>query len=124
MCDPSRPPGPALARPRWGLLYGAAFSPLAALAVVEAAAPPNGVRTLLRGVCALLAFVGMAVWVRASRKALDMLDWCACAGETVTVRVIESRRPRRLAELPEPAPLPEPTPLTVPADEERELIRR
>ena len=122
MCDPSRPPGPALARPRWGLLYGAAFSPLAALAVVEAAAPPNGVRTLLRGVFALLAFLGMAVWVRASRRALDMLDWCACAGETVTVRVIESRRPRRLTQLPEPPPLPEPASLPVPADEERELV--
>ena len=37
MCDTPRPPGPTIARPRWGVLYGAAFSPLAALAVVEVA---------------------------------------------------------------------------------------
>ena len=114
MCDPSRLPGPALARPRWGLLYGAAFSPLAALAVVEVAAPPNWIRTLLRGVFALIAFVGMAVWVRASRTALDMLNWCACAGETVTVRVIETRRPRPLVAMPPP------TPMAAPAEDERE----
>jgi hypothetical protein len=118
MCDPSRPPRPALARPRWCLLYGAAFSPLAALAVVEVVAPPNGLRTLLRGVFALLAFLGMAVWVRASRRALDMLDWCACAGETVTVRVIESRRSRALTELDAPDSSP------AGAEEERELALR
>src|SRR5262245_63088241 len=94
MCDPSRPPGPVLVRPRWSVLYGVALSPLAALAVVEVTAPPNAIRLLLRGVCALIAFAGMAAWVRANRTALDMLNWCACAGETVTVRVIESRRPR------------------------------
>jgi len=118
MCDPSRPPGPALARPRWALLYGAAFSPLAALAVVEVAAPPNWIRTLLRTVFALIAFVGMAVWVRASRTALDMLNWCACAGQTVTVRVIESRRSRSLAELDAPGSSP------AGAEEERELALR
>jgi len=57
MCDTPRPPGPAVVRPRWGLLYGAAFSPLAALAVVEISAPPNVIRTLLRFVFAIGAFV-------------------------------------------------------------------
>ena len=106
MCDTSQPPGPAGPRPRWILLYGAAFSPLAALAVVEMAAPPNAIRMLLRCVFALGAFAGMAVWVRASRTALDMLDWCACAGTTVSIRVIESRRPHPLIELDAPAPPP------------------
>ena len=92
MCDTARPPGSTIVRPRWALLYGAAFSPLAALAVVEIAAPPNVVRTVLRLVLALGAFAGMAVWVRVSRTALDMLDWCACAGATVAVRVVESRQ--------------------------------
>src|SRR5678816_172626 len=96
MCDTPRPPGPTVVRPRWVLLYGAAFSPLAALAVVDVATPPNAVRTLLRVVFAIGAFAGMAVWVRASRTALNMLDWCACAGATVSVRVIESERSRPL----------------------------
>jgi hypothetical protein len=118
MCDPSRPPGPALARPRWGVLYGVALSPLAALAIVEVAAPPNWIRTLLRGVFALIAFVGMAAWVRASRTTLDMLNWCSCAGETVTMRVVESRRSRSLTELDAPSSSPAET------EEERELALR
>jgi hypothetical protein len=118
MCDTPRPPGSAVVRPRWGLLYGAAFSPLAALAVVEVAAPPNVIRTLLRFVLAIGAFLGMAVWVRASRTALDMLNWCACAGATVTVRVIESRGPRPLTEVDAPGSWPAWT------EEERELALR
>lgn len=106
MCDTPRPPGPTIVRPRWALLYGAAFSPLAALAVVEIATPPNVVRTLLRFLFGIGAFVGMAVWVRASRTALDMLDWCGCAGATVSIRVIESRRPAALIEPDTPALLP------------------
>ena len=100
------------------LLYGAAFSPLAALAVVEMSAPPNVIRTVLRFVFALGAFAGMAVWVRASRTALDMLDWCACAGATVTMRVIESRRPSPFTELDAPVLSPAWT------EEERELALR
>src|SRR5262245_59254807 len=104
MCDTPRPRAPNALRPRWGVLYGAAFTPLAALALVEITAPPQPLRTLLRGVLALATFVGMAIWVRASRRALDMLDWCACAGGTVTMRVIESRRLRTVEPLEAPAP--------------------
>ena len=118
MCDTPRPPGPTVVRPRWVLLYGAAFSPLAALAVVEVAAPPNAIRTLLRVVFAIGSFAGMAVWVRASRTALDMLDWCACAGATVSVRVIESGRSRPLTERGLPSALP------AWREEERELALR
>jgi hypothetical protein len=118
MCDTPRPPGPTVRRPRWSLLYGAAFSPLAALAVVEVATPPNAIRTLLRVVFALSAFAGMAVWVRASRTALDMLDWCACAGATVSVRVIESPCARPLTEFDAPGSVPTWT------EEERELALR
>jgi hypothetical protein len=123
MCDTPRPAGPAIVRPRWALLYGAAFSPLAALAVVEVAAPPNAVRTVLRFVFAIGAFAGMALWVRVSRTALDMLDWCACAGATVSMRVIESRRPSAAPELEAPEL---DTPILSPAwtEEERELAIR
>ena len=118
MCDTPGPPGPALRRPRWALLYGAAFSPLAVLAVVEVTTPPNAVRTLLRFVFAIGAFAGMAIWVRASRTALDMLDWCECAGATVSVRVIGSQRSRPWTEPDAPGSSP------AWADEERELALR
>jgi hypothetical protein len=117
MCDTPRPPGPTVLRPRWSLLYGAAFSPLAALAVVEVATPPNAIRTLLRIVFAISAFAGMAVWVRASRTAIDMLDWCGCAGATVSVRVIESPCVRPLSEGDAPA-------APTWTEEERELALR
>src|SRR4029453_1277951 len=80
MCDTPRPPGPTVLRPRWSLLYAAAFSPLAALAVVEVATPPNAIRTLLRVVFAISAFPGMAGWVRASGTAIDVLHWGGGAG--------------------------------------------
>jgi hypothetical protein len=34
----------------------------------------------------------MAGWVRANRVRLDLDDWCVCASERITVRVISSRR--------------------------------
>jgi hypothetical protein len=34
----------------------------------------------------------MAQWARRNRAALDHLDWCDCASERVTIRVIASRR--------------------------------
>jgi hypothetical protein len=88
------------------------------LAVVEVTTPPNAVRTILRFVFAIGAFAGMAIWVRASRAALDMLDWCECAGATVSVRVIESQRshPWTGPDAPDSSP--------VWADEERELALR
>jgi hypothetical protein len=47
--------------------------------------------------------VAIALWVRGNRAALDQQDWCECAADTLTVRVIASRRPEacvpRLPEL-------------------------
>jgi hypothetical protein len=79
-------------RPRWGWLYAVMLPPLAALAVVEVATPPEVTRTVLRAALTLATLGGMAVWVRANRAAFDLQEWCACAPATITVRVIESRR--------------------------------
>src|SRR5882724_12629245 len=107
MCDTTPP---TVTRPRWGALYCATLPPLATLAVVEMAGPPNAVRTILRFVLALGTLGGMALWVRANRAAVDLQDWCDCAGRTMTVRVIESRRP-----VPPPDPLvPAPEPVEDP----------
>jgi hypothetical protein len=91
-------------RLRWGLLYGMVLPPLAALALIELAGPPGPVRTVLDPMLALGPFLGMALWIRASRTALDLQNWCACAGSSVTVRVIESRRPETPVERLEPSP--------------------
>jgi hypothetical protein len=101
MCDTPRV---VVSRPRWGALYGATLPQLTALGVVEFTSPPNPLRTVLRFVLAVGAFAGMAAWVRANRAALDLQNWCECAGQTMTVRVIESRRPAP-AEAIVPAPI-------------------
>ena len=84
---------PGAGRPRWAALYGATLPQLVALAAVEVSAPSNPLRAILRWTLALGTFVGMGLWVRSSRAAFDLENWCACAPEKITVRVIESRRP-------------------------------
>ena len=101
-------------RPRWGLLYASAIPQLAALGVVEALQSPHAIRVALRCVLALGMFVTMSVWLRANRPAIDLQDWCDCAGERMTIRVVESRRPITLPL--EPARL-----VPVPTEEEYEL---
>jgi hypothetical protein len=93
MCDSTLLAGRAITRPRWRVLYAVVCPPLAMLGVVEVAAPSTPVRTLLRLALVVGAVAAMAVWVRANRAALDLQDWCKCAASTITVRVIESRRP-------------------------------
>jgi len=105
-------------RPAWGWLYGAVLPPLAGLAIVEATSPPNVLRTVLRSVLAMTVLIGMALWVRANRAAFDLQDWCECAASTVTVRVVESRRPEAARA---PAPL---DPLPTPPARDYEVVRR
>ena len=83
----------AIGRPGWGWLYGTTLPPLAALTLVEAVMPPNVLRTVLRYALAMATVAGMALWIRAHRVAIDLQNWCDCAASTITVRVIESRRP-------------------------------
>lgn len=117
MCEtPSRTVG----RPRWGWLYGAALPPLAALAIVEAATPPNLLRAVIRSALALVALGGMAVWIRTNRTAFDLQDWCACAPGTISVRVIESHRPPAL----EPPARTEPALLVALEDSDSEFAHR
>src|SRR5262245_53572466 len=93
MCDTVTSVREAASHPRWLGLYAVTLPQLAALAAVEVAGPPSTVRALARCVLVLGTFVGMGWWVWASRAALDLEQWCECASRTVTVRVIESRRP-------------------------------
>ena len=83
MCDvtPRSGRSRAIPRPRWGLLYGLVTLMLAALAGVSA-------QTALQCGLALSGFGAMALWVRLNRTALDQQDWCECAAEKISVRVI------------------------------------
>jgi hypothetical protein len=118
MCNTVQAGSPLSAPPRWGRLYAVAATPLAILAVAEAAAPSGPLRTLLRYAAGLAVIAGMALWVRRNRVALDLSDWCACAGAEVTIRVIESD--------PRWSPVA-PDPVVLSPDEsgrERELVHR
>jgi hypothetical protein len=116
MCDSIPLDGARMVRPRWGVLYGATLSSLAVLAVVEVAAPPQPLLTMLRCGLALVTFVTMGTWVWSSRAALDLHDWCPCAPAKISMRVIESRRP---AATPLPVTL---DPLPAWSEERRELV--
>ena len=65
-----------------------------------------------------IALAGMALWLRANRVAVDLQEWCDCAGTTVAVRVIESRRPAVADGMDHRQPVP------AWADAERELATR
>jgi hypothetical protein len=110
MCAPrsvSKRGGLTIARPRWTVLYAIAAFGLAALAIAEAAAGAL-LRPALESVIGGAVFLGIALWLRSNCAALDQQDWCECAGQTVTVRVIASRRlaPSRpvVPRVPEPLP--------------------
>lgn len=93
-------------RPRWRLLYGCTFVMLGSLVVVEVVTAPSALRTALRCSVALGGFFAMGLWVRLNRAALDQHAWCACAAETITVRVIPSRRRAPLGAVAERAAPP------------------
>ena len=80
-------------RPRWGRLYGLAGLTLTALAAIEVLPSSGPPLTALRCGLALGGLAAMAVWARSNRVPLEQQDWCECAAETITVRVIPSRRP-------------------------------
>ena len=75
------------------MLYGFAFFMLGAVVTVEIAPLPAVWQTGLGCGLGFAGFAALAGWVRRNRVALDLEDWCACAAERITVRVIPSRRP-------------------------------
>ena len=111
--------GSAVTAPRWGLLYAVTLPQLATLGVVEAAHSPHPLRMALRCLIAVSVFATMSVWLRTNRPALDLQDWCDCAGARMTVRVIESE-PRR----PAARPLERVLIMSAPVQEEYELAGR
>ena len=118
MCDDSqlRRDAPRVPRVHWSRLYGILFVMAGALTSIEFVGPAGAARAVLRGGIALAVFATMALWLRANRAALDYADWCDCATERITVRVIPSSRP----ELDVP-PLPQEEPERV-TERERELV--
>src|SRR5215470_18461382 len=94
--------GSAVAAPRWGVLYAGTLPQLAALGVVEAAYSPHLVRVALRCLIAVGVFATISMWLRTNRPALDLQDWCDCAGAQMTIRVIESRPPQPAVPVAEP----------------------
>jgi hypothetical protein len=90
----------ALPRPSWGALYALVLVLLAALLGVEASRAPKEVGTVLESGVVVVASVLTGLWLRQNRAALDLQEWCVCASEHVTVRVIPSHRATRLRPTP------------------------
>lgn len=89
MCD-SRKTVATVERPHWSRLYAVLPLAIVTLALVELSVRVPVLRVMFRCGIVCAAFGAMMGWVRANRVALDQLDWCACAANAVTVRVISS----------------------------------
>jgi hypothetical protein len=94
MCDTQRVTA-RIPRPGWGGLYAIVVAAFAACAAVELAVPGPALQAAGERAIAAVAFAVMVQWVWVNRVAFDLLDWCACASKSVTVRVITSERSRR-----------------------------
>ena len=79
-------------RPRWSGLYLVAGGMLGVLLIVQTLVSAGSERTALQCGLVLTGFGAMVQWARRNRAALDHLDWCECASERVTIRVIASHR--------------------------------
>jgi hypothetical protein len=100
--------GSTIRGPRWVVLYTATLAQVAALGLVEGMQSAHAARVALRCLLALGLFATTALWLRVNRPALDLQDWCECAGERMTIRVIEPRVPMLPSALPELPVIPEP----------------
>lgn len=89
MCD-ARPASAARPRPRCRQLYAIAALAGATFALTEISVQARPLRIALECGIAVAAWGASVFWIRANRVALDLLDWCDCSAETITVRVIMS----------------------------------
>ena len=88
----ARPAAALTPRVSWKRLYGLVALMALTLTADELVSPKGIVRAALRGTITVATFVAMALWVRSNRAAFDYEDWCDCAAQHITVRVIPSQR--------------------------------
>lgn len=86
--------------PRWGRLYAIVAVAATAVGVAHVALAPSAFRSATLLAIVISMGVAMRRWVTTNRVELDLAQWCDCARETVTVRVVAG-----------PAPLSSPRPL-------------
>jgi hypothetical protein len=99
------------ARPRWGRLYAILPLALVAFLLVDGHVSSSAERGALAYAIAAGVWGAMVWWVRSNRAALDRVEWCACASETVRVRVVRSAAadvPLRVGEVIPAARAPRP----------------
>jgi hypothetical protein len=94
--------GSAVAAPRWGFLYMGRCRSWPLSASSKPHIRLTWLRITLRCLIAVSVFATMSVWLRTNRSALDLQDWCDCAGAQMTVRVIASHPPKPVARPLEP----------------------
>jgi hypothetical protein len=96
MCDVVKASAatPTIPRPRWGRLYGAVGLIVFTAAAAQLMTSPGVVRTVFEISVAIAGFGVMGLWLRSNRPALDHERWCACAADTLTIRVVDEQRER------------------------------
>jgi len=104
MCQAGHPRVRGVRPPRWGWLHAVVAVTGVVLVVVQRLTPAGGLRVSLDVAVSLAGFGALAAWARLHPAALDLADWCECAGATVTVRVIAGRVPRHPAQAADAVP--------------------
>ena len=90
------------AKPSWGCLYALAILMLTLLALADVYVPAGGWRRALEVVIAVSAFATMRLWVRANRRAFDLVGernpGFRDVVDTARPADVEARRPVRAAD--------------------------
>jgi hypothetical protein len=84
MCEIVTPGHP---KPCWGALYTIAATSVGLVAATQSITVLVW-RAAVSVVLLLAATAASLAWVRGNRVALDQREWCACAGASVSVRVV------------------------------------
>lgn len=91
--------------PRWGRLYVIVGTGAAAMELANITLTSSPVRSAVLVAIVVSTGVVMTRWVAASRVELDLAQWCECARDSMTVRVIARPAPLKTShrEVPPPA---------------------
>jgi hypothetical protein len=95
--------------PRWGRLYVIVGVGAAALELANIALASSPVRSAVLVAIVVSTGVVMTRWVAANRVELDLAQWCECARDSMTVRVIARPAPPRASHREAPSPALEAT---------------
>jgi hypothetical protein len=90
-------------RPRWGRLYAIVAGGALGTALARSLLAVSPLRAAALVTIPALVALALAWWVATNRVALELSNWCDCAGGSVTIRVVGAESVPRIEARPAPA---------------------